>query len=115
MLRWFSHILMVAMVLFGMSAPCLCHVHLAKQSCCQKVEAQDCCCNKAGTMANEVPAPESALLPVVWEFPQVCVAALLEAAVDVVPSSFIPSRGRTCQDVLRSPPNLYLLHASFLI
>lgn len=115
MLSRLFHILMVAMVLLVTSAPCLCHVQMAKQSCCQKAEAQDCCCSKAASMVDEASAPKAALLPVVWEFSPLYAAALLEAVVDVVPSSLLPSRGRDCQDVLRSPPDLYLLYASFLI
>ena len=116
-MRRFAHILIVALTLIGTVAPCLCWARQASMpECHAAAEMKDCCCSKEATVDQEMPAGDVAVLPGGWQKPKLdLVCVTLYPAVVLSQSNFLPFVAYDRQDVLRSPPDLYLLHATFLI
>ena len=117
MLSRFAHIVIVALTLIGTVAPCLCWAHQASMpECHAAAEMKDCCCSKEATVDQEMPAGDVAVLPGGWQNPKLdLVCVTLYPSVVLSQSNFLPFVAYDRQDVLRSPPDLYLLHATFLI
>ncbi len=117
MFRRFAHICIVALTLMGMVAPCLCWAHQASMpECHAAVEMKDCCCSKEATVDQQMPARDLAVLPGEWQNPKLdlpCVT--LYSSVVLSQNDFLPFKVYDRQKALRSPPDLYLLHAAFLI
>lgn len=112
-MRHFVHIFFVALALIGMAVPCLCWAQKAP-SCHVAAEMEDCCCSKDAAVDREMPARDRAVLPVEWQNPTLdLTGALLPVALYSPPIS-PPLLDRDRGGPLRSPPRLYLLHASFL-
>ena len=116
-MRRFAHILIVALTLIGTVAPCLCWAHQAAMpECHAAAEMKDCCCSKEAAVDREMPAGDLAVLPGGWQNPKLdLVCVTLYPSVVLSQSNFLPFMVDDRQDVLRSPPDLYLLHAAFLI
>ncbi len=117
MLRRFTHILIVALTLIGTVAPCLCWAHqTAMPECHAAAEMEDCCCSKEAAVDQQMPARDLAVLPGEWQNPKLDLTYVtLYPAVVLSQSNFLPFVAHDRQSTLRSPPDLYLLHAAFLI
>lgn len=116
MFRRFAHIVTVGLMVIGTIAPCLCWAHQAAMpECHATAEMVDCCCSKEATVDQQMPARDLAVLPGEWQNPKLDLAYVtLYPAVVLSQSNFLPFvAGR--QRPLRSPPDLYLLHAAFLL
>ncbi len=113
----FTHILIVALTLIGMVAPCLCWAHqVSMPECHASAKVKDCCCSKEAAVDQQMPARDLAVLPGEWQNPKLDLSCMtLYPSVVLSQSNFLPFMVDDRQDVLRSPPNLYLLHATFLI
>ena len=67
-------------------------------------------------MDQDMPANELAVLPSVWQIPSLDAAALAVSDVSFqTKSSSLPLEARDREGPLQSSPDLYLLHATFLI
>ena len=117
MFRRFPYILIVALTLVGMIAPCLCWAHQASMpECHAAAEMKDCCCSKEAAVDREMPARDLAVLPGEWQSPKLDLTYVtLYPSVVLSQSNFLSFVVDDRQRALRSPPDLYLLHASFLI
>ena len=117
MFRRFAHICIVALTFIGMVAPCLCWAHQASMpECHAAAEMKDCCCSKEAAVDQEMPARDLAVLPGEWQNPKLDLTYVtLSPAVVLSQSNFLPFMVDDRQRALRSPPDLYLLHAAFLI
>ena len=117
MFRRFPHILIVALTLIGTVAPCLCWAHQASMpECHAAAEVKDCCCTKEAAVDQQMPASDLAVLPGKWQNPKLDLTCVtLYPAVVLSQSDFLPFMAHDRQKDLRSPPDLYLLHATFLI
>ena len=117
MFRRFAHIVTVALTLMGMVAPCLCWAHQAAMpECHAAAEMKDCCCSKEATVDQEMPARDLAVLPGEWQSPKLDLTCVtLYPSVVLSQSNFLPFVVDDRQRALRSPPDLYLLHATFLL
>lgn len=117
MFRRFAHIVTVALTLMGMVAPCLCWAHQAAMpECHAAAEMKDCCCSKEAAVDREMPARDLAVLPGEWQNPKLDLTCVtLFPAVVLSQSNFLPFVVDDRQKTLRSPPDLYLLHAAFLL
>ena len=117
MFRRFPYILIVALTLIGMVAPCLCWAHqVSMPECHAAAEMKDCCCSKEATVDREMPARDVAILPGEWQNPKLDLTCVtLYPAVVLSQNDFLPFMVDDRQRALRSPPDLYLLHAAFLI
>lgn len=116
--KQFVKIFVVAITLFATAAPCFCWVQMASMPGCHSavMEMKDCCCSTDATVDHNMPERDLAVLPAEWQSFQLDVALLsVSDASFVYPSSFLSSNGNACKAFLRSPPDLYLLHATFLI
>lgn len=111
------NIFVVVITLFAASAPCFCWVQTdSMPGCHAAVEMEDCCCSRDATVDHEMPVRDLAVLPAEWQIPQLNSAILAAYNVSFVSDhASLPVRGRDRGGSLRSPPDLYLLHASFLI
>ena len=123
-MRRFTHIFtgivlraVVALTLIGTVAPCLCWIHQAAMpECHAAAEMKDCCCSKEATVDQEMPAGDVAVLPGEWQNPKLDLTCVtLYPAVVLSQSNFLPFVAHDRHKALRSPPDLYLLHAAFLI
>ena len=117
MFRRFTHICIVALTLIGTIAPCLCWAHQASMpECHAAAEMKDCCCSKEAAVDQQMPARDLAVLPGEWQNPKLDLTYVtLYPAVVLSQSNFLPFMAHDRQDALRSPPDLYLLHAAFLL
>ncbi len=112
-MRHFVHIFIVALTLIGMAVPCLCWAQKVP-SCHGAAEMEACCCSKDATVDRDMPARDRAVLPIEWQNPTLdLTGATLPVARHSHPIS-LPLLDRDLGAALRSPPRLYLLHASFL-
>ena len=116
-MRRFTHIFIVALTLIGTIAPCLCWAHQASMpECHAAAEMKDCCCSKEAAVDQQMPARDLAVLPGEWQNPKLDLTCVtLYPAVVLSQSNFLPFMVDDRQSTLRSPPDLYLLHAAFLI
>lgn len=117
MFRRFPYILIVALTLIGMVAPCLCWAHqVSMPECHVAAEMKDCCCTKEAAVDQQMPAGDVAVLPGGWQNPKLdLICVTLYPTVVLSQSNFLPFVAYDRQRALRSPPDLYLLHAAFLI
>ena len=117
MFRRFAHIVTVVLMVIGTVAPCLCWAHQVSMPECHAVaEMKDCCCSKEAAVDQQMPARDLAVLPGEWQNLKLDLTYVtLYPAVVLSQSNFLPFVAHDRQDVLRSPPDLYLLHAAFLI
>ena len=113
----FAHIVTVALMLIGTVAPCLCWAHQASMpECHAAAEMKDCCCTKEAAVDQQMPARDLAVLPGEWQSPKLDLTCVtLFPAVVLSQSDFLPFMAHGRENDLRSPPDLYLLHAAFLI
>ncbi|MDE2799689.1 MAG: hypothetical protein OXI94_13595 [Gemmatimonadota bacterium] len=113
----FAHIVTVALMLIGTVAPCLCWAHQASMpECHAAAEMKDCCCTKEAAVDQQMPARDLAVLPGEWQSPKLDLTCVtLYPSVVLSQSDFLPFMMDDRQRALRSPPDLYLLHAAFLI
>ena len=113
----FAHIVTVALMLIGTVAPCLCWAHQASMpECHAAAEMKDCCCTKETAVDQQMPARDLAVLPGEWQSPKLDLTCVtLYPSVVLSQSDFLPFMVDDRQRALRSPPDLYLLHATFLI
>ena len=113
----FAHIVTVALMLIGTVAPCLCWAHQASMpECHAAAEMKDCCCTKEAAVDQQMPARDLAVLPGEWQNPKLDLTCVtLYPSVVLSQSDFLPFMVDDRQRALRSPPDLYLLHAAFLI
>ena len=112
-----THIFLIMAMVLATNAACFCWLQLAADSGCHAVkEMKDCCCNQEAEVTHEMPEHNVAVLP--------SVSYLLDGnvffvAVDnlIFPSQekFHSPTGHKSNHLLRSPPDLYVLHATFLI
>ena len=116
-MRRFTHIIVVALTLIGMVAPCLCWAHQASiPECHAAAEMKDCCCTKEAAVDQQMPARDLAVLPGEWQSPKLDLTCVtLFPAVVLSQSDFLPFMAHGREKALRAPPDLYLLHAAFLI
>lgn len=117
MFRRFPYILIVALTLIGTVAPCLCWAHqVSMPECHAAAEMKDCCCSKEAAVDQQMPSRDLAVFPSEWQSPKLDLTCVtLYPTVVLSRSNFLPFVAYDRQDVLRSPPDLYLLHAAFLI
>ena len=117
MFRRFAHICIVALTLMGTVAPCLCWAHQASMpECHAAAEMKDCCCSKEAAVDQQMPARDLAVLPGEWQNPKLDLTSVtLYPAVVLSQSNFLPFMAHDRQRPLRSPPDLYLFHAAFLL
>lgn len=115
-LRRLSHILVVAITLFATAAPCFCWVQMLSKPSCHASQMKDCCCSKEAKINDTASQHQAAVLPSVLPLPELQPAVLGVDYSDVVFSSHFPAFGsRGIGMPLRSPPDLYLVHAVFRI
>lgn len=107
----------VMLTLFATSAPCFCWVQMVSMPGCHaSAEMKDCCCNKDVAVDQDMPARNLAILPAEWQIPQLDMATLVVYNISSTSNrNSSPFKGQGRGSPLRSPPNLYLLHVSFLI
>jgi hypothetical protein len=113
----FGHILLVMTMVFATSSACFCWVQMTTDmGCHSSEEMEDCCCTQEADVADKAPVRNVPILP------SVSYVLDLDEVVSVVDDlAFLPQvkllslAGHTVNTQLRSPPNLYLLHATFLI
>ena len=111
------NIFVVAITLFGAAAPCFCWVQMVSMPACHaSAEMKDCCCSKDASVDREMPVPDQAVLPVDGRNSTPSSVLLPVSSVDFVTESYLsPSYRQDRGGPLRSPPDLYLIHATFLI
>ena len=120
-MRRFTHMftdivlrVIVALTLIGTVAPCLCWAHQAAMpECHAAAEMKDCCCSKEASVDQQMPACDLAILPGEWQNPKLDLTGV--TLYPAVVLSFLPFMVDDRQKALRSPPDLYLLHATFLL
>ncbi len=113
--KWVSLFILQIMLLptFGY---CLCQMPVDMLDCYRNAEVPDCCCNREVAVPDEMPDPGDAVLAPVFKLLELSVSH--SSSIPTVLSEHpLPSlqaaTGSTA--LLRSPPTLYLHHASFLI
>jgi len=116
-MQQFGRIFVVALMLFATSAPCFCWVQMVDvPGCHASAEMKDCCCSTDAAVDHNMPVRDLAILPAELHNPQLD-AALLSVSELSFASDFssLLFKGHDRGGPLRSPPDLYLLHATFLI
>jgi len=77
---------------------------------------QDCCCRQESQVDDQTPVRDVAVLPSVLQMIDIdLVVAVVDDASFYVPQKFLAIAGLERTSLLRSPPDLYVLHATFLI
>ena len=84
--------------------------------CHASAEMEDCCCSTDASVDHEMPGRDLAVLPAEWQNPQFDTTLLAVSDTSFASDiSSSPIKKRDHGSPLRSPPDLYLLHATFLI
>lgn len=119
MYRVFAHILTVFALVFASNAACFCWLPQMTETggCHMAKEMKDCCCDHEAKLDDQAPRHSVAVL-----ISTVALPDLNLAVSEIDPEFFVSSQSyfttssiRDRGGSLRSPPDLYVLHATFLI
>lgn len=109
-------VLVLGLTLLPTVVHCFCRVEVEPEDCHASAEMPDCCCNREVEVTQEASGPDPALLPSDLKMPQLQLYSVVEAVDPTLSAPFYSlGAGELRITSLRSPPALYLLHASFLI
>ena len=108
--------LTLSLILFPTFGYCLCQMPVDMPDCHPSAEASDCCCDREVAVPDEMPDSGDAVLAPVFKLPEWSVSHS-SSIPTVLSEHVLPSLQATTGSAasLRSPPALYLHHASFLI
>lgn len=119
MYRFFAHMLTVFALVFASNASCLCWLaQMTETSGCHMAkEMKDCCCNHEAKLDGQAPRHSAAVLISTVALPDLnLVVSEIDPDFFVSSQSFFTTSSiRDRGGSLRSPPDLYVLHATFLI
>ncbi|MGA1199370.1 MAG: hypothetical protein ACO36I_22975 [Candidatus Latescibacterota bacterium] len=112
-----THIFMIIAMVFATNAACFCWMQMSMDAGCHASEKmQDCCCNQETQVDDQIPARDVAVLPPVLQMLDVdLVVSEIDDASFFVPQKFLAFAGVEHASLLHAPPDLYVLHATFLI
>lgn len=111
-------IFVVFLTIFATSAPCFCWVQMVSILGCHDAatEMENCCCSIKAAVYFKTPAHDLAVLPVEWKGSQLDTALLPVSVVSFLSyPPYLSFKRHDCEGFFRSLPDLYLLHATFLI
>lgn len=117
MISRLTHIFMILAMVFATNAACFCWVQMNLRSGCHaSQEMKDCCCSQESQVDDQMPDRDVAVLPSVLQMLDIdLVVSVVDDASYFVPQKFFDVSGFERSSFLRSPPELYVLHATFLI
>jgi hypothetical protein len=112
-----THIFMVMAMVFATNAACFCWMQMSMDAGCHVSEKmQDCCCDQETQVDDQTPVRDVAVLPHVLQMLDIdLVVSVIDDASFLAPQKFLSFTGSERVSLLRSSPDLYLLHATFLI
>jgi len=112
-----THIFMILAMVFATNAACFCWMQMSMDSGCHLSEKmQDCCCDQEAQVDDQIPARDVAVLPSVLQMLDIdLIASVIDDASLFVPQKFLAFAGIERTSLLCSPPDLYVLYATFLI
>ena len=108
--------LTLSLILFSTLGYCLCQMPVDMPDCHPSAEVSDCCCDQEVVVPDEMPDSGNAVLAPVFKLLELSVSH--SSGIPTVLSEHpLPSLQAATGSAasLRSPPVLYLHHASFLI
>jgi hypothetical protein len=104
-------------MVFATNAVCFCWMQMAATSGCHASEKmQDCCCNQEAEVDDQAPERDLAVLPSVLQMLEIdLVVSVVDETSFSIPQKTLSVSRCDRTNLLRSPPDLYVLHATYLI
>lgn len=117
MLSHLTRIFTVIALVFATNAACFCWVQVTADSGCHaSAKMKACCCTQDDQVANESPAHQIPVLPPTFQRLDVDeVVSVVDDLAVLTSPKYLLLIGHKTNSLLRSPPDLYVLHATFLI
>jgi len=112
-----THFFVVLAMVLATNAACFCWLQMGAESGCHAVkEMPNCCCDQEAEVTHEMPEHNVAVLPsVFYGVGNDVLSVAVDDLIFPTQEKFHSSTGHKRNCPLRSPPDLYVLHATFLI